>query len=572
MNQKIKISSGILSLTDKMYLASGGEGTLYVNGDQAYKLYHDPDKKMLPAKKMQELAAIGNNQIVIPREIIYDPATGKPLGYVTKFIDGVEPLVKLFTRTFKDANNVSYRMVNELVKQLQLVVTDVHKAKCLIVDLNELNILAGIEPTVIVPWFIDTDSYSTPSFHATAIMDSVRDRKASQYDSKGQLHYNPTIESDWFSWAILAFNLYSNIHPYRGIHPKYKPKDKHKQMDDGVSVFHPDVRTPPSVNDFKLIPARHLDWFKRVFLNGERGTPPLADSNVPMLVPTQIVTIKGTDKLDVVEISAYSDAITSVHQFMGVYYVATKKHVYANKREILTHNAKKLLLSNANNGNLVVASQNGNIISFAEPNNVTPIGTIKSEDMFARNGMIYTITNGKLMENAFTSFSNKLIHRITELENVSVTSSKMYEGCVIQDLLGKKFLTLPYKQGCSFSKHIPQLSGYRVIGAKCDKNIVVVIAEKSGQYDRFVIVFTKDYSDFDTRIVSDVSYNTINFCVMDSGLCLLLNENGDMEIFVDNKKVEIISNAPLDSSMPLFATADGVFFVLNNSIHQVKKK
>ena len=53
---------------------------------------------------------------------------------------------------------------------------------------------------------------------------------------------------------------------------------------------------------------------------------------------------------------------------------------------------------------------------------------------------------------------------------------------------------------------------------------------------------------------------------------MLLNEDGDLEVFVDNKKIEIISNAPLDASMPLFSTPDGVFFINGNSIHQIKKK
>ena len=212
MNQKIKIGNGgIITLTDKNYKAAGGEAAIYVANGMAYKLYHDPTHKQLPLNKMQELARIGNSQVVVPKELIFDPKDGKPLGYTTTYVDGVEPLLKLFTKTFKDDNNVSFQMINHLVKEIQKVVADVHGAQCLIVDLNELNILADIKPTTIVPWFIDTDSYSTPSFKATAIMDSVRDRRVTTYDKGGTMHYNPDAESDWFSWAILSFWLYTNI-------------------------------------------------------------------------------------------------------------------------------------------------------------------------------------------------------------------------------------------------------------------------------------------------------------------------------------------------------------------------
>ena len=572
MNQKVKLSKGIVTLTDKHYVAAGGEAAVYVNGGMAYKLYHDPADKMLPAKKMQELLAINNSQVVIPQEIIYDPSNSKPLGYVTTYVDNAEPLLKIFNKAFKVAENISFQMTNELVKQMQLVVVDVHTANCLIVDLNELNVLIKVAPTKIVPWFIDTDSYSTPSYKATAIMESVRDRRVSVVDSKGVLHYNPDTMSDWYSWAILSFWIYTNIHPYRGSHPDYKPNEKKKQMDDGISVFHPNVRTPITANPFNVIPARHLDFFQRVFLKGERGIPPLADSNIPLLVPTQMITITGTDKLDVSELSAYTDAVTSVYQQMGVYYVTTKSRVYANKKEIGSYKARKALLCSADDSTIIMGTLNGTAVTFKTMTSDIPVGNIESENMFARNGAIYTMAAGKMVENVFTSFSGKIIHRANELENVSVNSAKMYEGCIIQDLLGKKFLTIPDQQGSSFSKYIPQLDGFRIISTKSDKWVTVVMAEKSGIYHRFIFIFNKDYSDVQVREVKDVVYDEINFCVMDNGLCVLLASSTELELFVKADKCEVISNPPFDSSMKLFATSDGIFFINGNSIHQIKKK
>jgi hypothetical protein len=574
MNHKIRIGSNgtTLTLNDRHYKASGGEASIYIHGNKAYKLYHEPDKKMLPPRKMQELAAITSPQVVLPKEVVYDAAKGIPLGYTTDFVDNAEPLLKLFTRTFKDDNNISFQMINELVKQTQLIVADVHSAKCLIVDLNELNVLAKINSTVIEPWFIDVDSYSTPSFKATAIMDSVRDRRVSKVDSQGVLHYHPDEMSDWFSWAIITFCLYTNIHPFRGSHKDYRPKDKQKQMDDGISIFHSGVRTPPSVNDFKVIPKRHLEWYKEIFLKNERSAPPLADSSIPLLVPTQIVTIQGTDKITVAEIIAYSDAIVSVHQFMGIYYVVTKKNIYAGKKEIgTTTHGRKTLICNANDGTPIIAHQVSNKVTFNELTCSTPVGTINSMDMFVRNGVIYTITNSKMVENSFAAFGDKIIHRMTDLENVSL-SAKMYDGCIIQDLLGKKYLTLPYKSGSAFSKHISQLDGYRIIDAKSDKTVTVVIAEKDGAYNRFIILFDKRFTDFQVRKTEDIAYDAINFAVMENGLCILLSSPTEMELFSTATQYETLTNPPFDATMKLFTTSDGIFFVNGNSIHQIRRK
>jgi hypothetical protein len=167
---------------------------------------------------------------------------------------------------------------------------------------------------------------------------------------------------------------------------------------------------------------------------------------------------------------------------------------------------------------------------------------------------------------------DKIIHRVSEMENVSVNATTVYDGCVIQNLLGRLLLTLPYKEDGCFSKQIPQLDGYRLIDCKSERTVTVIIAEKSGQYDKFIIVFTKDYSDFDIRIIKDVAVNTINFTTMENGVCLMLNEDGDLEMFVNNQKVEVLKDAPFDNSMKLFNTADGVFFINNTTIHKIKKK
>jgi hypothetical protein len=574
MNQKVRIGTTktVVTVTDRQYKASGGEASIYVVNNQVFKLYHDPSTKMLPIQKIRELTTIKNPNVVIPQEVVYDEKSGDPLGYTTKFIDDAEPLLKFFTRTFKQDKNIDFKMIAELVKKLQLVTTDIHSSKCLIVDFNELNVLVNIQ-NELIPWFIDVDSYATPSFKATAIMDSVRDRRVSTVDKNGKLVYNPDILSDWFSWGVLSFWLYTNIHPFRGGHPNYKPKDKQKQMDDGISVFHQGVRVPPTVNNFNVIPKRHLDWFQAMFLKNDRSIPPLPDSIAPLQVPNTIVMVKGTNKLDVIQVDSFSENVINVTQFFGVNHTVTRKQVYVGQSPRFdTSKFKKVLVVPSADGTMMAATLSGTKVTFYELNTNKQIDTMQSTDIFARNNAVYTVTHGKLVENNFTSLGQSIIHRVTEVENVSNYSANIYEGCVIQDLLGKTYLTLPYKKGACFSKHIPMLDGYRVVEAKSEKTVTVVLAEKKGKYDRFVIVFTKDYSAFDVRKVEDVAYDTINFCVLDNGMCALLASPTELELFVSNAKVEVLNDPPIDSTMKLFGTTDGIFFISDNTVHQLKRK
>lgn len=572
MNQKVLVGTGrkLVTLTDKHYKAAGGEASIYVNGNVAYKIFHDP-KKLLPPQKVTELLKIGNPQVVLPHDLLFDGTTGEAIGYASHYVDDAVPLARLFTRTFKDENNISPEMIADLVKFNQRIVSDVHSAHCLIVDLNELNVLVKVN-SALEPWFIDTNSYATPSFHATAIMDSVRDRRVSKL-SGGQLHYSPDMLSDWFSWGVLSFWLYTNIHPYRGSHPNYKPRDKGKQMDDGISVFHKGVKLPPSVNNFNTIPKRHLDWFKAVFLKNERSIPPLADSSVPLAVPPAFITVNSTSQINVKEMSAYTSPIVGVFYVMGTTYVVTKTHICFGKREIpIPGKGKKVMITAANDGTPVAAVLSGTKVSFVELNRATEIGTITSNGMFARNDVIYTVANGRLVENSFTTLAGRIVHRTNEIENISQFTAVVHDGCILQDLLGKKYLTLPYAKGRSFSKYLPQLDGFRVIDAKSDKNVTVILAERNGVYHRFIVMFDSKFLGFDVREVKDVAFDTINFTVLNNGTCILLSAPTELEMFTTNKQIETLSDPPFDSTMRLFSTPDGAFFVNGNSVHQIKRK
>ena len=157
------------------YVGAGGQAAIYAGNGLAFKLYHDT-RSMVRLGKMQELMQIRAPNVIRPMDILYDARGGHPVGYTMKFLDNTQPLCKLFTKSFKTDNNLTPEAIVELVKAIQLTVQSIHDDRCLVVDLNELNVLVG--PSFVEPFMIDTDSYQTPSYRAAAIMDSIRDRLA----------------------------------------------------------------------------------------------------------------------------------------------------------------------------------------------------------------------------------------------------------------------------------------------------------------------------------------------------------------------------------------------------------
>ncbi len=342
-------------------------------------------------------------------------------------------------------------------------------------------------------------------------------------------------------------------------------------MEDGVSVFDKAVKLPPVCNPFTVIPKRHLDWFKAVFMKGERSIPPLPDSSAPIAVPAAMITIQGTDAFGVQEINNYGSNVLFTVVHLGVFYALTKSHAYREEIKVAPiPTSKRSLLCFADDGTPVLTISNGSGKYFStQALDGTEVGTLSGDGVFVRNNAIYAACSGRLMESTFKRMGSKVLHTVKAVGNLSSTTSKVFEGCVIQDLLGKKYITIPYAAGRSCTKAIPELDTFRVLEAKSEKNIVVVVGEKGGDYTRFVLTFDKLHAAYTLRNVPGVSYDTINFTVSDSGVCVLLASPTEVEMTAQDGVIRMFNNPPFDSTMNLFSTPRGVFFNSDGTVFKL---
>jgi len=194
---KIQVNGKTISLTNKNFLAQGGDGAVYAKGKTAYKIYTDKSK-MISADKIKELSSLTKANIIKPENAIFAGKGGKAIGYTMRYVPKNVPLCRIFTKTFKDKNNITPEMSLDLILNMQETISHIHSKKILVVDLNEMNFLSCKKFKEI--YFIDVDSYQTPSHPATALMESVRDR-----------HMKPGIftqDTDWFAFAVVSFQVF----------------------------------------------------------------------------------------------------------------------------------------------------------------------------------------------------------------------------------------------------------------------------------------------------------------------------------------------------------------------------
>jgi hypothetical protein len=197
----VKGTNKPIELTNADFLAQGGEGKIYVKGNKVFKICESLSK-MIPEGKFTELSVLSDQHIIKPEEILVD-AKDKNIGYTMKFIKDSYTLCQIFAKAFRLRNKIKHDAV-DLVQQMQKTIQHIHSHDILLVDGNEFNFL--LDDKFKEVYFIDVNSYQTPHYPAMAIMDSIRDRHANNKFSK---------VTDWFSFAIVSFQMFIGIQSFR---------------------------------------------------------------------------------------------------------------------------------------------------------------------------------------------------------------------------------------------------------------------------------------------------------------------------------------------------------------------
>lgn len=549
-----------LSLSQKDYVTQGGEGKIFQRGTVAYKIYEDLNK-MIPVGKIDELSKLDVPNIVCPKEIIYSPKK-EILGFTMDWLgDDNYALCKLFTNTFRDSNGITNDHIIELVENIKnIIIAPIHEQNCLMVDGNEFNYL--VRPDFVTPLFIDVNSYQTQSFPPTAIMPSIRDwRDPNKFSEM----------SDWFSFAIISFQLFIGIHPFKGKHKKYKKNDFESRIKDCVSVFNKEVRLPPPARDFDLIPRRYKEWYYKLFEKGLRVEPPdMPGGTIQIQVKT--IMVKSTDNFEIVEIKELdSDVIyhnESITKTKGFLYIGATNHRVGQDVEVLFSPFKNVA---------VLCKIDNNIINLKSLQ-TTPVQLLNlaCTDKMIIDNTLFIKNRGQLTEIQFTD-TNQVIPYVQQVWNIEEKSSKLFSNIVVQSVLGRAYICIPlpqYKQSSFIIKDIPELDKQQIVDAKHDNHVAMFITHESGIYNRYVVVFDDAYNNYVVRVFEDVDYIPLNFVTLQSGVCISIREDDVVEIFhyVNPTKIKEIKDPKVDSTMRLCKRGMEVRFFKGNKLFSFKVK
>lgn len=195
---------------------------------------------------------------------------------------------------------------------------------------------------------------------------------------------------------------------------------------------------------------------------------------------------------------------------------------------------------------------------------------VRAEQLMMNAGRIYLKAGTSLLEVVFSELTNRLLIHTKAVGNVLPQATQLFAGVAIQNLLGAYYASFVPASGICYQARLKELDGYQIIEAKAERNVLIVMATKHGVFDKFIYRFAPEFDDYDVRVSSDVTLTDINFTVLDTGVCLHLNDRDELELFMSGKGaagLKIITDTAISNDDKLFHDGMQALIARNNKLY-----
>lgn len=565
-----------VNLTKDFYRAEGGEGTIYIKDNRVYKVCRP--ETMIPRSKFAELAVLQHNRIVRPKDIWLN-AKGQALCYDMDLVPGnAVPLAQILTKAYREREGVTPDHMLNLVKQIDVGIRYIHSKKILQVDGNEFNYMVTSDYKDV--YFIDVNSYQTPSHPALAIMPSIQDHTIPSDPSTGFPQWSEL--SDWYSFAIISFTMFTAIHPYRGNHDKVPKLNNNRLIDmmmAGVSVLDPEVKFPKGAAYMPfedVIPGggsgAYMQWYKAIFVD-RRRLPAPKDFQDKIAFAAKIKEIIGSNNFDMEKITDYDSMVVGYYYQNGMEVVTTREKIYSGPVPHDVPKGRYRIGFELQRHIPVVMWLDGDNVRLKEINTDKPIAIDdKAKDIMSHDGRLYIQSEANISE--VHLFNGKAV---TTPLIPSSAATQLFQGVAINQVFGAYMAIVFPASGVHSVIPLKELKDHKIVAAKYEEYVLMVSAmeKETGMYHRFVFRFDKDHSAYDVRKVENVVPMGLNFTVRKNGVVVCITEEEKVEIFLNTKgspDVKAIDDPSVTNDMRLCHKDQTILFARGNNLYRFAVK
>jgi hypothetical protein len=516
---------GSLTLRKRDFLASGGEGSIYVREGRAYKVYADPGRVLDP-QKISELVRIADERVIVPATTIRLGKRGPVVGYGMPLVTDTEPLGRLVPRSFKERHGIGPRQLLQLASELRQRFASVHAAGCLVVDASELNFLASASFDCV--YAIDCDSYQTPSFPATAITPAIADPTLATQ--------GPSTGSDWFAFAVLVFQLFTGMHPFRGKHPRVHGMGA--RMAQHLSAFDPEVRWPRATLPVDSIPSALRSWLEAVLARGTRSEPPAAFDAAMVVAtspPRPTVGWPAGSAKDAVGTKLLQDVGGNIRELVavaGVRWLLADDGIYRQGERLADAPpiGARLALSPGGRGVLARIGLEGEVRLFDVANGVVIDIALRADQIALAAERLYLKRGDKILEVELVDVGAHTIATPRLAAQVMPHATRLFDGVAVQNMLGASYVSLFPRKGRHVQLHVPELDGGEVVAGVADGMVASLIEARGGELRRWLIR-AETTGRYDVVGEPATSADPLPLVSLPSGVALRLRQDDALELF-----------------------------------------
>jgi len=378
--------------------------------------------------------------------------------------------------------------------------------------------------------------------------------------------------TDWFSFAVVACQLFVGIHPFKGRHPDFKPGDFEGRVKAGVSIFNKAVKVPSSARDLGQIPANYRRWLTALFERGERTPPPAQPGAIAASVPQRLIFT--SDTLEVKEVLSFDRRLFGVRTVNGTVLARTRSDLYVGRTRYPLGASETVILNDANQP-IAFTVEDGRLIARLLGSGERLSSELKADRVVRAGNRVYALSHDNLVEVEVLDLGGRQVLLAGNRWKVLPNAVRAYDGVLLEDVLGKTHAVIPFRHGATAVLALSELDPYQVVAARYEGRVLVVRgATREGRYDQWLFRFNDTHDRYDARVIEDTEA-PINFAVLDTGVVVRIVEDGRLEAFSNqpgSDLVRVIEDPQIQLAMPLFNHAGRAAVFAGNQVFQLHNR